>query len=75
MDDVAVRWLHPEVLVAREEAERLRPGAVGVLGREDTQEQGARVGLPIEGEQQLERALHDVPRPPRTAGVLLEPAR
>ena len=75
VDDVAVRWLHPEVLVAREEAEGLGPGAVGVLGREDAHQQGACVGLPVQGEQQLERALRHVPGAPRAAGVLLETAR
>ena len=75
MDDVAVRRLHPEVLVTRKEAERLWPGPVDVLGREDAKEQGARVGLPVEREQQLERTLRHVPRPPGAARELLEAAR
>ena len=75
VDDVAVRRLHPEVLVPREEAERLGPGPVDVLRREDAKEQGARVGLPVEREQQLERTLRHVPRPPGAARELLEAAR
>ena len=59
----------------REEAERLGPGPVGVLRREDAKEQGARVGLPVEREQQLERTLRHVPRPPGAARELLEAAR
>ena len=74
-DDVAVRVLLARLGQRREELERLRPVAAGVLGAEDAEQHVAHGVLPAERREQADRALADVARAPRAAGELLEPAR
>ncbi len=74
-DDVAVRVAGADAALALEEHEPLRPVAVGILRREDAQQQIAERREAAEREQQLDRPLADVARAPAAARVLLEPAR
>jgi hypothetical protein len=55
--------------------EPLRPIAIGVLRREDAQQQVAHRLGPAEGEQHLERALANVARAPTATRELLQAAR
>ena len=74
-DDVAVRVLLPRLGQGREELERLRPVAAGVLGAEDAEQDVAHGVLPAERREQADRALAHVARAPGATGELLEPAR
>ncbi|MHC5058018.1 MAG: hypothetical protein ACYTKD_25435 [Planctomycetota bacterium] len=73
-DDVAVRVAGRPLAPAVEE-ERLRPVAVGLLVRVDREQERARLVVTPQREQELERPLADVARPPPAAAVLLEAAR
>ena len=74
-DDVAVRIAGPDVALAVEEHEPLRPVAIGILLPHHPQQQIADRLEATEREQQLHRSLADVARAPAAAGVLLEAAR
>jgi hypothetical protein len=74
-DDVAVRVVGADAAIAIEEREPLRPVAVRVLLPEDAQQQITDRRPAADREQQLDRALAHVARPPAPAGELLEAAR
>ena len=74
-DDVAVRIAGTQLALALEERKPLRPVAVGVLRREDTQQQVTHRLRAVKRQQHLERSLANVARAPSAARILLEPAR